>query len=101
MPSNPLRLVIAADMRVARIKSAWDEFDQFLKRQSAVEIAATDFGTGLDYAATLADLVVVLGGDGAILRACRQMGMHQRPIPANFGSTSPRFRTAIIVSSNI
>jgi len=80
MPSNPLRLVIAADMRVARIKSAWDEFDQFLKRQSAVEIAATDFGTGLDYAATLADLVVVLGGDGAILRACRQMGMHQRPI---------------------
>ncbi len=27
-----------------------------------------------------ADLVIVLGGDGAILRACRQMGKTQRPI---------------------
>ena len=27
-----------------------------------------------------ADLVAVLGGDGAILRACRQMGMRQLPI---------------------
>jgi NAD+ kinase len=80
MQTNPLRLVIVADMKIGRVKGAWDEFDQFFKRQSAVEIVAIDFGNGLDYAALQSDLVVVLGGDGAILRACRQMGMHQFPI---------------------
>src|SRR4030095_13166876 len=59
---------------------AWEEFDQFLKRQTAVEIVAVDHGTGLDFATLRADLVVVLGGDGAILRACRQMGTNQLPI---------------------
>src|SRR5258708_1419312 len=80
MQTNPPRLVIVADMKIDRVKGAWDEFDQFLRRQPAVEIVAIDFGNGLDYAALQADLVVVLGGDGAILRACRQMGMHQFPI---------------------
>src|SRR5262249_24290953 len=63
-----------------RVKSAWDEFDQFLKRQQGVETVAIDSGNGLDFAAVQADLVVVLGGDGAILRACRQMCANQLPI---------------------
>ena len=62
------------------MKNAWDEFDQFLKRQAPVEVVAVDHGNGLDFAALRADLVVVLGGDGAILRACRQMGANQLPI---------------------
>jgi len=45
-----------------------------------LEIVAVDSGNGLDFAALRADLVVVLGGDGAILRACRQMGANQLPI---------------------
>jgi NAD+ kinase len=45
-----------------------------------VETVAIDSGSGLDFAALQADLVVVLGGDGAILRACRQMGANQLPI---------------------
>jgi len=74
------RLVIVADMKIGRARRV-DEFDQFFSGGSRlVEIVAIDFGNGLDYAALQADLVVVLGGDGAILRACRQMEMHQFPI---------------------
>jgi NAD+ kinase len=80
MTTTPLRLIVIADLRIGRVKNAWNEFDQFLKRQSAVEIVAIDFGHGLDFAVLEADLVVVLGGDGAILRACRQMGANQLPI---------------------
>lgn len=80
MPSSPLRLIIAADLKSGRVKSAWDDFDQFLKQQAEVEIVAIDSGNGLDFAALRADLVIVLGGDGAILRACRQMGANQLPI---------------------
>jgi NAD+ kinase len=80
MSSAPLRLIIVADLKIARVKGAWEEFDQFLKRQTVVEIVAVDHGTGLAFATLRADLVVVLGGDGAILRACRQMGTNQLPI---------------------
>ena len=76
----PLRLIVVADLKIARVKNAWDDFDQFLKRQSGVEIVAIDFGHGLDFAKLEADLVLVLGGDGAILRACRQMAANQLPI---------------------
>jgi NAD+ kinase len=79
MSSPVQRLIVVADLKTARVKSAWDEFNQFLKQQ-AVVIVAIDLGTGLDFAALQADLVVVLGGDGAILRACRQMGANQLPI---------------------
>lgn len=77
---NPLRVVFVADLKSMRIKDAWNEFDQFLKTQSQLQIVAIDSGSGLDFAGLEADLVVVLGGDGAILRACRQMGSNQLPI---------------------
>lgn len=77
---NSLRIVVVADLKIARVKSAWDEFEQFLKAQSHVELVALDLGQGLDFSGIEADLVVVVGGDGAILRACRQMGMNQLPI---------------------
>jgi NAD+ kinase len=80
MSNAPLRLIVVADQKFARVKNAWEDFDPFLKRQTAVEIVAADLGTGLDFATLRCDLVVVLGGDGAILRACRQMGANQLPI---------------------
>jgi len=80
MSASHVRLIVVADMKIGRVKSAWDEFDQFLKAQSQLEVVAIDFGRGLDFASLKADLVVVLGGDGAILRACRQMGVNQLPI---------------------
>lgn len=75
-----LRLIVVADLRTPRVQAAWGELEPFLAGQAGVEVAAVDDGTGIDFSALSADLVVVLGGDGAILRACRQMGPRQLPI---------------------
>jgi NAD+ kinase len=80
MPSDPFRLIVLADQNIARVQSSWPEFEQFLKAQSGIEIVAVDLGGDLDLQSYDADLAVVLGGDGAILRACRQMGERQLPI---------------------
>lgn len=80
MPAPPLQIIVVADMRIRRVNAAWKEFDEFLQAQAPLTIVAVDEGQGLDFGALAADLVVVLGGDGAILRACRQMGARQMPI---------------------
>src|SRR5262245_10319700 len=80
MPDQPLRIIVVADMRIGRVKAAWGDFDQFLKAQSGLAVVALDTACALDLSKPEADLVVVLGGDGAILRACRQMGARQLPI---------------------
>lgn len=80
MSNALLRTIIIADQRIQRVKAAWNEFDAFVRGQAGVEIVAVDQGDGLDLSQLTADLVVVLGGDGAILRACRQMGATQLPI---------------------
>ena len=46
------------------------------------QIVATDFTGQLDLSAVEADLAIVLGGDGSILRAAHQMGTRQRPVLA-------------------
>jgi NAD+ kinase len=77
---NPLRLVVLARDQSARVQNAWREMAKFLEHQPGVTLvaAAVTDDHVLDDLET--DLVVVLGGDGAILRACRQMGMRQLPI---------------------
>lgn len=45
-----------------------------------LDVAAVDMFQKLDLAHVEADLVLVLGGDGAMLRAARQMGYRQRPV---------------------
>ncbi|MFO0844899.1 MAG: NAD(+)/NADH kinase [Gemmataceae bacterium] len=44
------------------------------------DVVHVDLVQESDLAGIDADLTVVLGGDGAILRAARQMGYHQRPV---------------------
>lgn len=44
------------------------------------EVTAFDLLQEEDLSQTQADLALVLGGDGAILRAARQMGYHQKPV---------------------
>jgi NAD+ kinase len=50
--------------------------------EQQVDIVLTDFAGGADIATADADLVIVLGGDGSILRAARQMGNRQLPVIA-------------------
>lgn len=46
------------------------------------QVSAVDFGGELDLSQFPADYVIVLGGDGSILRAARQMGRRQVPVIA-------------------
>jgi len=46
------------------------------------EIVCTDFTGEEDLSEVEADLAIVLGGDGSILRAARQMGYRQKPVIA-------------------
>src|SRR6516164_7023290 len=50
----------------------------FLREHS--EIVVTDLYQESDLSGHSADLTLVLGGDGAILRAARQMGYQQTPV---------------------
>jgi NAD+ kinase len=80
MTVPPLRLVVVTRDQTPRIQNAWGELKQFLDGRKEVEIVAAGQAEDLDFKTLEADLVTVLGGDGAILRACRQMGTHQLPI---------------------
>ena len=77
-------MIVVGDASLPRVQNTWRELDQFLSTRSGVEVVGIDDSLGSANAATPpgtdADLVVVLGGDGAILRACRQMGTQQIPI---------------------
>src|SRR5258708_8658250 len=73
-------MIVVADQKIARVKAAWGEFEEFIAAQPDVQLVAVDLGSGLDFSKLQAELVVVLGGDAALLRACPQMGMHQLPI---------------------
>ncbi len=46
------------------------------------EIVATDFQAAADLSQLDADVAIVLGGDGSILRAVHQMGNRQKPVIA-------------------
>jgi NAD+ kinase len=48
--------------------------------QRHADIVLEDFGHAADLTNVEADFVLVLGGDGSILRSARQMGHHQRPV---------------------
>lgn len=78
--SSPLRLAILARDQSRRVQDAWKEIEQFLARQSGIELVAAVLTDELQIDGLQADLLITLGGDGAILRACRQLGMHQLPI---------------------
>lgn len=62
------------------IQSAWDQIHQHLKSESSVYTSSVSVIEDFSPTDSNADLVVVLGGDGAILRACRQMGLKQLPM---------------------
>ncbi|SFJ64850.1 NAD(+)/NADH kinase [Planctomicrobium piriforme] len=80
MSKPPLRLVLIARDRHARIQATLHELQESLQSQPGIEVTdlLTDDSDTRDVAH--ADIAVVLGGDGAILRACRRFGAAQIPI---------------------
>lgn len=75
-----LRLIVLARDQSPRVQNAWRELADFLKSQPKTEVVAAQVTEDLELDGVDADLVVVLGGDGAILRACHQLGHRQLPI---------------------
>ena len=81
MPRSPLRLILLSRDRSERIERSMHLLAEFLRDQPDTEVLATEVVEDLDpEQIDNADLIVVLGGDGAILRACRKLGRNQRPI---------------------
>jgi NAD+ kinase len=80
MADDELRLIVLARDQSPRVQNAWRELADFLKVQSRTEVVAALVTEDLELDGVDADLVIVLGGDGAILRACHQLGRRQLPI---------------------
>jgi len=78
---SALRVILLKRDADDRVERAAREIGSFLEKQPQIDLLASvvveDLSTEcLDGA----DLIVVLGGDGAILRACRKLGSFQRPL---------------------
>lgn len=80
MSDVPVKLIVLARDQSPRVQNAWRDLAQFLKDQPTCQLVAAAVTEDLELNGTDADLAVVLGGDGAILRACRQFGTNQLPI---------------------
>lgn len=80
MSSSPVRLLVLARDDSPRVQDALRELEPFLRARDGVElvgVVTTDDG---ECDIPGADLALVLGGDGAILRACRQLAYEQIPL---------------------
>jgi NAD+ kinase len=75
---HPPRVMIVADGSRAVLRSAVDRLRPTIERHLQVIGVSLDFNEPLER--DDADIVLVLGGDGSILRAAHQMGFHQRPV---------------------
>lgn len=80
MSRQPLRLVIVTRDDSERVQTAWTSLEAFLRQRPSIEIAEVIIGEEIGPPTQPADLAIVLGGDGAILRACRGFGDQQLPI---------------------
>jgi NAD+ kinase len=80
MPSSILKIIVLTGSDRSEVLDTWSQLVPELRAASGVEVVGTysrehQIPRDID-----ADLVVVLGGDGSILRGCRQLGASQKPI---------------------
>ena len=80
MTDGELRLIVLTGSDRPEVLEVWDNLLPALEARQNVTVVGKysrdeEFEAGQD-----ADLVVVLGGDGSIIRGCRQLGNHQLPI---------------------
>ena len=88
MPHQKLRLAILAQDPRPHVQSAWDEIRESIISNPQIEMVSLSLPDSKDPDVQLikADLAIVLGGDGALLRSCRMFGLHQLPfIGINLG----------------
>ena len=77
-PAGRPRVVVLGSAERPRVKSETARLRPLI--EAHLEVLAWDLQASIDLAALDFDLAIVLGGDGSILRAVRQMGYRQRPI---------------------
>lgn len=73
-----MRIFVLGNGRRAGVPEAAEQLLPFLREQA--EVVVFDLFGEHDLSGETADLALVLGGDGAILRAARQMGYRQTPV---------------------
>jgi NAD+ kinase len=78
--ASSLRLLLIARDPAPRVQAAREELEQILASCPGIEVAAVAVSDDPAPDQQDVDLAIVLGGDGAILRACRAFGRHQIPL---------------------
>lgn len=73
-----MRVMVLGNAARKGVQEEVERLLPFLKEHA--QVVAVDLEQNLDLASVAADLALVLGGDGAILRAARQMGYRQAPV---------------------
>jgi NAD+ kinase len=73
-----MRVFVLGNANRLGVKEEAEQLLPFLSQHC--DIVAIDLYQEKDLSSLEADLALVLGGDGAILRAARQMGYHQTPV---------------------
>ena len=79
-PDRPLRVVLARRGQRPHVLAEAQRLRPQIEQEA--EIVAADFHAAEDSSQVEADVAVVLGGDGSILRAVHQMGDRQLPVIA-------------------
>lgn len=77
---TPFRLAIVARDSSERVEQTRQQLGQCLRRHAEVQLTEFLSPDLIQPGLPPHDLVVVLGGDGTILRTCRQLGSHQLPM---------------------
>ena len=77
-PRGRPRVIVLGSAALASASADTDRVRATIEKHA--EIAVWDVGFQADLTNTAAELAIVLGGDGSILRAAFQMGYHQIPV---------------------
>jgi NAD+ kinase len=76
--SRKMRLLVLGNANKDQVREESEQLLPFL--QERAQVVVFDLCQEKDLSGIQADIALVLGGDGAILRAARQMGYHQTPV---------------------
>ncbi|MEZ5941510.1 MAG: NAD(+)/NADH kinase [Planctomycetaceae bacterium] len=79
-PSNPLQVVVIARDQSERVQQTWKQLHAGLRARPAINVVGALTAEETAHEEVVADMALVIGGDGAILRACRSFGARQIPV---------------------